>query len=57
MLAKDKIEEQRKHWEEIGHNIDAECSCNECYPNDDDEVACRVAFDIYNLHGECLNSK
>ncbi len=50
-------EKYRKIWEEINANIDTECTCNQCYDSNDEEVNCAFAFDIYNTNGDCLASK
>lgn len=46
----------KKHWDEIGYDIDTS-TCNRCYPNPTDEVTCKCAFDLYNFDGDCLAEK
>lgn len=67
MRVSEAKESQRKHWGEVGIDIDTECTCNECYPSpvcvegdkhiDNVEVKCDCAFDIYNYKGDCLAGK
>lgn len=48
-------EKQRKYWEEMGWNIDTECSCNNCIGGIGDY--CSYAYDLYNYMGDCLRDK
>ena len=56
MNVRELKEKLRQFWEARGYDIDAS-TCNECYPNDDEEVKCEYAFDLYNTNGDCLASK
>ena len=56
MNVREVKENMRRFWEEVDYDIDTS-TCNECYPDDDEEVKCEFAFDIYNIDGDCLASK
>ena len=51
-MAKTK-EEMRVHWEDVGYDIDVECTCDRCA----DENTCSYAWDLYNIGDECLAMK
>lgn len=48
-------EKQRPFWDEVGYNIDTECTCNDCIGGIGDY--CRYSYDLYNIGGDCLAGK
>lgn len=47
----------KKNWDEIDMNIDKDCTCNQCYPEQQSIVRCEWAFCSYNHSGDCLTDK
>ena len=56
MTVKESKAKYKQQWDEVGYDINTS-TCNKCYPNLDDEVRCKCAFDLYNSNGDCLAEK